>query len=344
MRTDRNPPPSLKQRLLQWAIAIAGVAAILASSGGGSGPSCAFLIPGAPCPPSGGGGIPLPAPPPSVSLTPAYQVTQVGMPVTFDAHVANLYEPTYAWCRAASADAECAPLPGISGSSYTIPATAMSDDGARYRVTATGTQGSATSAYSALHVSSMPPVVFEDGEFLEPDWVVTSNPGPAAGVPTFSLSRQATGGNPGAFLRETYDLPATVGEVDIYHGKPSATYYPASQGAIYLIEFAIDCKSAWSSSSVTYSPMVEQGGRRFAYDNLGRFYCASGSWRGMGGLLSTQLISGPACGPGETCPDYSALAAPLQFGFMILARSASPGHPEQVVNDYDNWKVKVWRR
>ena len=153
MHTDRNPSSGLGQRLLKWAIAIAGVVAILASTGGGSsGPSCAFVIPGVNCGVTSPTDPILPPPPPlrSVSITPTYRVVQVGMPVSFEAVVTNLDNPTYSWCRAPSSGAACTPLPGTYGSTYTIPSAAMSDDGAWFRVTATGSQGTATSAFSSL--------------------------------------------------------------------------------------------------------------------------------------------------------------------------------------------------
>jgi len=271
------------------------------------------------------------------------------MPVSFEAVATNLDNPTYTWCRAPGDGSTCDLLPGTYGSTYTIPSADMSDDGARFRVTATGSQGTATSALSALYVSSMPPVVFEDGEFLESDWVVTSVPSPAEGVPTFSQSRMATGGNPGAFLSETYDIPATGGQVLVFHSKVSADYHPASQGAIHLIEFTIQCRTAMPHSWLTYGPMFEQGGRRFVPEGvLGfaiRFSCPSNDWRSQASfLLSGRLAAGPACGAGERCPDFSASAAPLRFGFLVDATGASTGTAQKIVHSYDNWKVSVWRR
>ena len=348
---DRTATPGLKRRLLQWAIAVVGVVAIVASTGGGGGePSCAFIIPNAPCPPGGGsggggGGPPL-GPPPSVSLTPSHEIVQAGMPVTFQANAANVSDPTYAWCRAPSGTDACAPLPGVFESSYTIPSTARSDDGARFRVSVSGAQGTATSNFSALYVSSMPPVVFEDGEFAEADWVVASVGNPVETAPTFSTTRMAAGGNPGGYLRETYDIPATVGSTVISHAKLSATYDPGSQGAIYLLEITMECESATPLTWVTVTPMFEQGGRRFAIEDPRTFgggtYCANG-WRRSGGM-TWQWVAGPACGSGEPCPDFSASAQPLRFGFMVIERAALPGAPMKVTYGYDNWKASVWRR
>jgi hypothetical protein len=226
----------------------------------------------------------------------------------------------------------------------------MSDDGIQLRVTVSGTQGTATSAFSTLHVSPMPAVVFEDGEFLDSEWAVSSVAAAPEGAPTFSTSRMAAGGNPGAFLSETYNIPATVGQRLVFHSRTSANYYPTSGGSIYLVEFSLQCKTSTPLTWVTFTPMFEQGERRFAAENPtgfgGGHYCEGAVWHGVqwGPLSEFFLVSGPACAQGESCPDYSASAAPLRFGFMIVARSISPGASQAITYDYDNWKVTVWRR
>jgi hypothetical protein len=56
------------------------------------------------------------------------------------------------------------------------------------------------------------------------------------------------------------------------------------------------------------------------------------------------MFSGPPCGTNEKCPDFSATATPLRFGFVTqlgLAAGSPAGFLEQGI---DNWKVTVWRR
>jgi len=50
-------------------------------------------------------------------------------------------------------------IPGATGSSYTTPATTLSDDGTTYRVVVSNTAGSATSAAATLSVGLAPPVI-----------------------------------------------------------------------------------------------------------------------------------------------------------------------------------------
>lgn len=52
-------------------------------------------------------------------------------------------------------------------------------------------------------------------------------------------------------------------------------------------------------------------------------------------------FDGPPCGTGEACPDFSAGAAPLRFGFLRIADAWVEG---PVVHGIDNWRVAVWPR
>jgi hypothetical protein len=53
-----------------------------------------------------------------------------------------------------------------------------------------------------------------------------------------------------------------------------------------------------------------------------------------------ELLDGPVCPAGETCPDFSASAPRIRFGFVRFAQS----NTTPTVHGIDNWKVTVWRR
>jgi hypothetical protein len=55
------------------------------------------------------------------------------------------------------------------------------------------------------------------------------------------------------------------------------------------------------------------------------------------------LLDGPACGAGDSCPDFSASAAPLRFGFVRNSQALA-GVAGTIAHGIDNWKVTVWRR
>ena len=90
--------------------------------------------------------------------------------------------------------------------------------------------------------------------------------------------------------------------------------------------------------------VIEQCRRRYLSAASGG--CHAASWRSGRGRASLapgdfRLFDGPACAAGEACPDFSASAAPMRFGYWRIS-SASPG--TSVAHGIDNWKVTVWKR
>jgi hypothetical protein len=244
---------------------------------------------------------------------------------------------------------------GVTGATYTLAAANLSDDGAVFRVVVAGLNGIAT-AQTRLAVSSMPGVVFEDGEFLDSDWAATAVADPPLQGSTASASRVEAGGNPGAFRSLTHQLPADAvpRSVRLFNTALLATYDPATQGAIYVIEFLEDCTNvAGTANLISFTlPMFEQAGRRYtASDDFGSG-CPSPGWYGRRFSSSYRadyflLADGPACGAGESCPNFSAGGAPIRFGFVSAGKlndgTPSGSYPSRT-GGIDNWKVTVWRR
>jgi hypothetical protein len=59
------------------------------------------------------------------------------------------------------------------------------------------------------------------------------------------------------------------------------------------------------------------------------------------------LVDGPACSPGESCPDFSASSAPLRFGYVSVTQVKSglpAGTSAHFAYGIDNWQLKVWKR
>jgi hypothetical protein len=290
---------------------------------------------------------------PSVSITPSRQTVQVGVPATFNALTENLSHPSYAWCRSSIGDSACATLPGATGPGYTLASASLTDDGARFRVTATGPEGVVTSDFGTLAVSSLPGVVYQDGEFLESDWAVTSIVIPAQGGPTFTAVRMASGGNPGAFRSATYDLPSgQAGSVRIFYSSLSSIYDPNSKGAIHVIDFAEDCITTSLSFGPVTIPLIEQGGRRFVASKAAAGCTVNGWSTALHPSLGRDdfvLVDGPACVPGESCPDFSSAGAPIRLGLVGEAALEFPLPPTgpaiaHFAHGFDNWKVTVWRK
>ena len=346
MRMNKLPTLGKERRLAQLVVASLGVISIL-GSGGGIGDLYCFDA----C-------IDLPPPSPAAFITPQRMTVQVGAAATFTANVTSFATPgsvSLQWCRMPKGAASCTDIAGATDRTLTWPNATLGDDGTQFQLKVTDANGT-SQAHSILAVSSAPGVVFADANFAEADWSVTAVIDPAQSGATHSESQATTGGNPGAFRSVTYVMPQTPASVRLFHTSISGEYDPAAQGAIYVIDFAMDC-ARLAFEGVNQVPsvigMIEQGGRRYipASDRFGwESYCSPQSnWETALPLSSVSageftLTDGPACGPAEACPDFSSQAAPIRVGFRSSAVVISGTSPGSVVQGIDNWKVTVWRR
>jgi hypothetical protein len=314
--------------LLSMVILASGVAAIVGSGGGF--PDFSLEMPG-----------PIYIPP-RVSVSPSRLTVEQGGTAAFTATAIGATPPvSFQWLR------NGATIVGATSTTYTLVGANLGDDGAQFSVVINAANGQATST-AVLQVSRYPAVVFQDGEFLLPDWAVASITDPPQSGATFAVSRSATGGNPDAFRSITYQLPAGASRVMVFHAALAATYDPAALGAIYALDFGMDCLVTVRTDSVIARVMLEQNGRRFV---AGDAFCGatSDSWKTYSEISfeagSFVLTDGPACGTGETCPDFSANGAPIRFGFATQDRvSFSDAPPSTLTMGIDNWKATVWRK
>jgi hypothetical protein len=325
-------------------VATLGLVAIVGSGGGGEGANCSFWSDT--CEPEFGPIPPIP-PIPSATIGPQRVAVQVGGTLVFRVQ-SNVVQPVYSWCRRPAGDSACTEISGEVSDQYTVAGANLTDDGATLRVTVTGSNGSAT-ASSRVAVSPMPAVAFEDGEFLDAGWAMSSVESPSDNPPTFSSTRAEVGGHPDAFRTATYNFASVPSSVRLYYGALSAVYDPAVQGAIYVIDFAEDCLHGGVSNLLSYTgPMIEQAGRRFVATKAA-MYCMATTWtavrRASLDASDFELVDGPACGVGESCPDFSSNGAPVRLGLMAGAElSGGLVPPVQTSHGFDNWKVTVWRR
>jgi hypothetical protein len=338
--------------LVQLCIAALGLLAIV-GSGGGAG---SLGFPDTSClnTPQGCGGTPPPAQP-TATMTVDHLVVQVGSAVNF-AVSTDAKSPTYRWCRQPKGAATCADIVGVSGPTYTLASANLADDGASIQVNVHGSNGDAL-AGAILAVSSMPPLAFGDTEFADSDWNLVALVTPPLPGLKFSASQSSSDGNPGAFRRLSLDLPLEVRTVNLISTRASTPYEPGTQGAVYVIEFSLDCNNIAvtlaSSFSNYWLPTLEQGGRRFLPDRNAAATCFSPGWNTRGwlgfGAAAFKQVDGPACGTGEACPDFSSQGAPIRLGLAytvelrspLPAAGASAPHFEQGL---DNWRATVWRR
>jgi hypothetical protein len=287
-----------------------------------------------------------------VGVLPQTQVVQVGGTATFAADATGSAPPpySYAWCRAPAPGAPCVEIPGATGSTYTLAGANLADEGAVFGVTARSSDA-AGSSQATLHVTAVPPLVFDDGEFLPADWTASAATEPAGVVSTHAEDRITSGGNPGAFGRLAVGVPAASGNVHVrvYHLSQTAVHDPATQGAILALEFAQD--GASFSPTVSYSaytsPLIAQGDRK--YRSMWSWYDRAPEWTALPATIALfatdfMIVEGPPCAATEACPDFSAGAPPLHFGFTRDVDLVSDTAAVEVVHGVDNWRVTVWRR
>lgn len=335
MRIDRPRFRTGVRAALLAAIIVLGLVAIVGSGGGSLGfPPCGPPI----C--SDGPYVP----PPEASMTAPRVTALVGTTATFSVTTQNTTGPlSYQWSRSNDGGTTYVEIPGATLSTYTTPTLNLSDDGAQFKVVVLP---NVLVRVGRLTVSAVPGLVFQDGEFVPSDWLASAVANPAPTVPVHSEEQLASGGNPGAYRRMVFTIPQGTGSARVFYTSVSAAYQPQSQGAINVIDYAEDC-ILLSTSATVYAEsqfFIEQAGRRYLTSTTPT--CALTRWAAvtvLGSLTAQDFyrFDGPVCGAGESCPDFSANGAPMQFGYL-RAVLGLPG--DSIAHGIDNWKVTVWRR
>ena len=325
------------------ALALAGVSVLgllsLVGSGGGS-----LGFPQ--CPPDICG--PAPPPEPGVAVTPGNLTVLVGTPVTFTAQPVNTTSAvTYQWRRSSGMGTPMVDIPGATGSTYTLPSANLGDDGVLFQVVMTPSGSLPVRAGGRLAVSAVPGVVLADGEFAPADWETLPVDVAGAVRPEHVEQQSTTGGNPGAFRRMQFRLGQATGWGAMAYLARKARYDPSEHGAVYVIDYAEDCSALNPSEflSTTSQLLLQQGTRTYVAIGITP-YCVAAAWAPVANLASLRvsefaLLDGPACAAGESCPDFSANALPLHFGYRRIS-FASAG--VEVSHGIDNWRVTVWPR
>jgi len=345
MPPDRSTAVAWLRRIALAAVAAIGVVAIV-GSGGGSDAQCSFFSDV--CNPV----INPPPPTPAASIYPTRLTTQAGTSATFTAQAQGVDAPRFQWRRSADGGENFVDVPGETAATYTLSPVQLADDGAVLRVDVRASGAGAVLASSnagTLLVSSMPAVVFSDGEFDPADWSASALADPFVDGPSHSEDRSAAGGLPGAYRHMVHTMTAGPSSLRVFNAKVSAAYDPSALGAIHAIDYSEDCDrlSATSVSlDVVSFPTVEQAGRRYV-SSRGRG-CLSlwvNNFEQLSGLRAADFVQvdGPACGSGESCPDFSAGGGTLRFGFERRVRLQAGAPAGSIEHGIDNSKVSIWR-
>jgi hypothetical protein len=340
MRRNRFLGHALWLRGLTLAgIVTMGLISIVGSGGGVGMPSD--------CPP----GLDCSAPPPqpAANVRPPYVTALVGTPVTFSAETSNISGGlTYQWSRSSDGGATFVDIAGATGKTYTLASVNLGDDGAVFQVAVWGLNAFVRPQGSRLAVSATPGLVLQDGEFQAADWLATPFPIPNAPAPAHTEERVATGGNPGAFRKMVFQIPPQSLAARVFYTSLVATYDPQRQGAIYVIDYSEDGISLQDNTSTTTDSamLLEQGGRRYVANLRSSSDYLPTSWSAVASQSSLRamdfnLIDGPECLTGESCPDFSALGLPMRFGYWRISFGVQG---DSIAHGIDNWKVTVWSK
>jgi hypothetical protein len=168
----------------------------------------------------------------------------------------------------------------------------------------------------------------------------TATPGP--GTSSGTVTRNTTGGNPGAYLATA--LTMTYGDT-IWTGgiKTDFQYNPASSGAIGTVSVSADV-TMFSAGATAWQLVIEQGGKRYYSFPLGAF---TGAWTTVTrvGLTAANFDTNPWAGnpgvlPDGVRPDFGPAALPIKFGFMVGNRLPGPG-TATANHGIDNFAVTI---
>jgi hypothetical protein len=327
--------PVLARGLALLALAGLGLATLV-GSGGGLPPCTAPFCDRDPLPP-----------PAMAKVVPSHATLQVGQSTQFTVQPTNLTAPyTYEWYRSSDGGTTFTQVAGATGASVVVGPVNLADDGAIYSGRVLGSNGLSASARGRVTVSAQPGLVFSDGEFAPASWQLWPVVGPNPLAPAHTETQQASGGNPGAWRRMVFTLPAGTGSGYVAYLSTTAVYDPALQGALKVIDYAEDCLGV-SDANTAFAEsqlLLVQASRSYVAPDSDKS-CLASQWhtavsRASLRAVDFRLFDGPACPSGGSCPDFSATAPPLRLGYLRLVYG-SPGMV--VTHGIDNWRVTLWR-
>lgn len=193
-------------------------------------------------------------------------------------------------------------------------------------------------------VLSTGPVRFEDTEFAPADWSLSTLQIGAGGP--VSAAHHIDGGAPDAWrdVRIALDdaAPDSPAAAYAFNAFVPARYAPARQGAITSIDYFETLKAVAPSGDPQASALlaVQDGETYFATaEPIGGVSWVTRTATGLGPAQFTWL-SGTQ--PGRSI-DFSAGAAPIQFGYIRSASTGAGRRGYTVTSGIDNWAVQVNR-
>ena len=191
--------------------------------------------------------------------------------------------------------------------------------------------------------------VYSDSTFNPADWTTTTFQSVnAAGVVT-SQGQQLTGGDPGAYFGFSGSLSSFSGTsyLRVAHFTPNAVYNPATQGTITALSGGFTHGSFVFDNDVVFETgvIIRQNGKIY-WPHVNWAYGLQGAtgWYGSPTLYTNSPHANPlnwsvVGGPTSDNPNFSAGAAPIEFGFWTGYYFWNG--TANVTNGVDNWIVNI---
>jgi hypothetical protein len=177
--------------------------------------------------------------------------------------------------------------------------------------------GTSTGAAEAAIVSS---TIANVGDMLAGDWTqqVLRNDGPT----TATQSISPAGGNGGSFWLHELTRPQGFGNSSnvVANLFGAASWDPAMQGAVELIEFALDARGLFSTGIGTpisgfVRPVIEQGGTVYSVAGSSTPVNVGATWQTITRLFSDSDNWIDIAGTPGVLPDFSTSGSVIHFGY-----------------------------
>ena len=182
-------------------------------------------------------------------------------------------------------------------------------------------------------------IVISDTEYDLNNWEITVrtlSPGN-----TQSYVQESTGGNPGSFLKMTYELSMANNPSEVYVTyRYKADYFvPTTQGAINSVTGAEDLKKlSGNYPFVTSYPLIFQGGNIFFASD---FQSSDPGWISFSrNMTETNYYNLANQQPNN--PDFSANGDTIWFGFARRAKAFDPPVNYSITHGSDNFSVTIY--
>lgn len=191
-------------------------------------------------------------------------------------------------------------------------------------------------------------VTMGDGEFLDSNW---SNALLSSNNASITMSRTASGGNPGAYRETTINFgltqPGNEGGANMAAFSSLVTFDPSTGGAITQLDIRYDV-SRIAITNVTfivaafYRPMLLQNGRIYFLNAVADR--ADAAFTSFSHTSLNPSDWGEING-GVTLPDFSTAGSLIQFGYRATQGGLCPGPTPcgngSTVSGLDNFQVVV---